>query len=190
MVFGCLYDNPDRGSYSSQLFLFNHITDWDINLSLCQHSPSAGVWRGFVIVKHRLTVTPVASVVLSDMPLSLDPCRRFVGALTRCCRVFFDVLLNEATPISSLLHGWDCGTPLQKRREKKQLLSEPIFIQGKSSERRGPHLSWCKTVFASLLQFLGGEMSGLRALWRPWLRGSGAALKYRKPELPVPKSLI
>lgn len=26
-------------------------------------------------------------------------------ALTRCCRVAFDVLLNEATPISSLRQG-------------------------------------------------------------------------------------
>lgn len=64
------YDNPDWSSCSSQLFLFNYITDWDINLRFATTVPRVG--EGFVIVKHRLTVTPVASVVVSDMLLSLE----------------------------------------------------------------------------------------------------------------------
>lgn len=63
------------------------------------------LWRGFVIVKHRLTVTPVASVVVSDMLLSSDRAgdlwRRWHGVVASP----FDVLLNEATPISSLRQG-------------------------------------------------------------------------------------
>lgn len=85
------------------------------------------VWRGLVIVKHRLTVTPVASVVVSDMLLSLDPCRRFVEALTRCCRVPFDVSLNEATPISSLRQGETAAHLLQRG---KQAPSEPCLFRG------------------------------------------------------------
>lgn len=66
------------------------------------------------MVKHRLTVTPIASVVMPDTLLKLRPCRRFVEALTRGCRVhppppphplLFDVLLNEATPINAPRRG-------------------------------------------------------------------------------------
>lgn len=36
------YDNPDWGSGSSQLFLFKHVTDWDIRL--CFASAVPGPW--------------------------------------------------------------------------------------------------------------------------------------------------
>lgn len=36
------YDNPDWSSCSSQLFLFNYITDWDINLRFATTVPGVG----------------------------------------------------------------------------------------------------------------------------------------------------
>lgn len=55
------------------------MADWDIHLGVATTAPGAGLGEGFVIVKHRLPVTPAASVVVCDTLLSLDQCRRFVA---------------------------------------------------------------------------------------------------------------
>lgn len=90
------FDKPAQfGGLFLFIALFNHVSDWDINLHFYfffsffhLSPPRCHGWSrsGFVIVKHRLTVTPIASVVMCDTPLSSDPRRRFVAALTRCCR--------------------------------------------------------------------------------------------------------
>lgn len=109
MLFVCLMIilTGSRVVYSSFFYLTTALIGTLISASAAR-LPGSGR-GGFVIVKHRRTVTPVASVVVSDMLLSWRPCRRFVEALTRCCRVPFDVLLNEATPISSLRQGETAG---------------------------------------------------------------------------------
>lgn len=44
-------------------------------------------------------------------------------ALTRCCRVPFDVLLNEATPISALRQDETAAHLSLQEKKKKQIVT-------------------------------------------------------------------
>lgn len=54
-------------------------------------------------------------------------------ALTRCCRVPFDVLLNEATPISALRQGETAAhLSLQEKKKTNSHRLMPVFSYKKS----------------------------------------------------------
>lgn len=122
-------------------------------------------------------MTPVASVVVLWHAIKFRPCRRFVEALTRCCRVPFDALLNEATPISSysdrarLLH-----TSAERGRGGQIVPVWAVLIQGKWS--RPAVTSWFapellqSSVWLVIVQFVAQNVL-LEGTWPGNRRASG-----------------